>query len=436
MEWIIGSVITLIPLLGFGWYLLRTAHRESDKAIREELRLTRTEASQDAGRLRDEIGRRQEALEQKTGDSVRQLGTDQQKLLSEMLEAIRRMDQSQRDESLRNRSQLDDKFRQILESNEKKLDEMRRTVDEKLQSTLERRLSESFKLVSDRLEAVQRGLGEMRTLANGVGDLKRVLTNVKERGTWGEYQLAAILEQILTPEQFARNVRPSGSGEQVEFAVKLPGRSADLSDPVWLPIDSKFPKEDYERLLAASTEADAAGVASATEAIARALRKAAKDIRDKYLCPPKTTDFAILFLPTEGLYAEVLRQPGLHDELQQTYRVLVAGPTTLSAILNSLRIGFQTLAIEQRSHEVWAILGAVKTEFSKFGEVLGKLKKQLHTASETIGEGERRTRQMERKLKDVAVLPTQEARRMLDLPASASEPEAEEETPERFLGES
>jgi DNA recombination protein RmuC len=244
---------------------------------------------------------------------------------------------------------------------------------------------------------------------------------VKERGTWGEYQLVAILEQILTPAQFERNVRPTGSGEQVEFAVKLPGPGGDLSEPVWLPIDSKFPKEDYERLQSAFDRADAEGVTAAREALTRAIRKAAKDIRDKYLSPPKTTEFAILFLPTEGLYAEILRQPGLHDELQQKYRVVVAGPTTLSAILSSLRIGFQTLAIEQRSHEVWEVLRAVKTEFGKFGEMLARLKRQLEAASVTIGDGETRTRQMAKRLKDVEALPSPEARSLLGLPA-AGEP--------------
>jgi DNA recombination protein RmuC len=416
LQWGILWGITLLAAAGMALFW-RRSKRDAGSEVREELRLARAEDAEAAGRLREEIARRQDAQEKTTGEAVRQIGNDQRKLLTEMLGNLQRMEQSQREESIRNRSQLEEKFRGILESNEKKLDQMRQTVDEKLQSTLEKRLSESFKLVGERLEAVHRGLGEMQLLAHGVGDLKRILTNVKERGTWGEYQLAAILEQILTPDQFGRNVRPTGGGEQVEFAVKLPGRGGDLSEPVWLPIDSKFPKEDYERLQAASANADPDGVTAATDAIARAIRKAAKDIRDKYICPPQTTDFAILFLPTEGLYAEILRQPGLHDELQQVFRVMVAGPTTLSAILNSLRIGFQTLAIEQRSHEVWEVLRAVKTEFGKFGEVLSKLKRQLATASETIGEGETRTRQMARKLKDVEALPALESRRLLDLPA-------------------
>jgi DNA recombination protein RmuC len=402
-------------------FLLLSARRREAMTVREEFRASRAEASDAAARLRDEIARRQEEQESKIEASVRQIGTDQRGPLSEMQELLRRMEQTQREESDRNRAQLEEKFRVIQESNEKKLDQMRQTVDEKLQSTLERRLTESFKLVGERLEAVHRGLGEVQSLADGVGDLKRILTNVKERGTWGEYQLVAILEQILTPDQFERNVRPTGSGEQVEFAVKLPGPGGDLSEPVWLPIDSKFPKEDYERLQSAFDRADAEGVTAAREALTRAIRKAAKDIRDKYLSPPKTTEFAILFLPTEGLYAEILRQPGLHDELQQKYRVVVAGPTTLSAILSSLRIGFQTLAIEQRSHEVWEVLRAVKTEFGKFGEMLARLKRQLEAASVTIGDGETRTRQMAKRLKDVEALPSPEARSLLGLPA-AGEP--------------
>ena len=290
---------------------------------------------------------------------------------------------------------------------------MRKTVDEKLHATLEHRLGESFKLVSDRLEAVHKGLGEMQTLAMGVGDLKRVLTNVKTRGTWGEVQLGALLEQLLTPDQYATNIatRP-GSKEVVEFAIRLPGRQGD--EQVWLPIDSKFPIEDYERIVAAQDLADAAGMEEASKALEARIKLEAKSIRDKYIEPPHTTDFGILFLPTEGLYAEVLRRPGLSDWLQRECRVTIAGPTTLTALLNSLQMGFRTLAIEKRSSEVWLVLGAVKTEFGKFGEVLANAKKQLQTVANSIDSAETRSRQMERKLKEVEALPGPEAARLLE----------------------
>ncbi len=348
-------------------------------------------------------------------EKLRGMGDDQRKHLAEVVEALKKVESGQQQEQAKSRELLNQKFEQIQAGNEKKLEEMRQTVDEKLHSTLEKRLGESFKLVSERLEAVQRGLGEMQTLATGVGDLKRVLGNVKERGTWGEYQLGAILAEILTPDQYAQNVRTKEGRESVEFAVKLPGRGANHDQPVWLPIDSKFPKEAYERLVEASRAADAEKVQSASDELRKAVAKMAKDINEKYINPPTSTDFAILFLPTEGLYAEVLRQPGLHDELQQKCRVLVAGPTTLSAILNSLRIGFQTLAIEQRASEVWNVLGAVKTEFGRFGDVLDRVKKQINTVSNTLDESSRRTRAMEKKLRSVEQLPAGEAAAVLAL---------------------
>jgi len=314
------------------------------------------------------------------------------------------------------RSSIDTQLKSLQESNEKKLDQMRQTVDEKLQTTLEKRLGESFKLVSDRLEAVQRGLGEMQNLATGVGDLKRVLTNVKARGTWAEVQLGALLEQMLTSEQFARNVQvKENSRETVEYAIRLPGTDDMPDSQVWLPIDSKFPQEDYLRLVDAADKADSENVQKATADLLRAVQVSAREISEKYLCPPSTTDFAIMFLPTEGLYAEVLRQPGQVEDIQQKYRIVIAGPTTLTAILSSLRMGFQTLALEKRSHEVWSILAAVKTEFGKFGDVLTKVKRQLNTASNTIDETERRTRAMTRKLRDVEQLPDNESTRLLGL---------------------
>ncbi|UVA78769.1 MULTISPECIES: DNA recombination protein RmuC [Pandoraea] len=312
------------------------------------------------------------------------------------------------------RATLEQKLKDIEVNNAAKLEEMRRTVDEKLHATLEQRLGESFKLVSDRLEQVHRGLGEMQTLAAGVGDLKRVLTNVKTRGIWGEVQLQALLEQLLTPEQYAKNVatRP-GSTERVEFAIALPGQSGDSNKPVWLPIDAKFPREDYERLLDAQERADPVAVEEASKALETRIRLEAKTIADKYLAPPHTTDFALLFLPTEGLYAEVLRRPGLSDLLQREYRVTVAGPTTLTALLNSLQMGFRTLAIERRSSEVWQVLGAVKTEFTKFGDVLARTKSQLETVTRSIDKAEVRTRAMARQLKAVEALPGEQAVELL-----------------------
>ena len=295
------------------------------------------------------------------------------------------------------------------------MEQIRTTVDEKLQSTLEKRLGESFKLVSERLEAVQKGLGEMQNLATGVGDLKRMLTNVKSRGTWGEFQVGDILEQILTPEQYTRNVKTKhDSNDIVEYAINLPGQDNEQKN-IWLPIDSKFPIEDYQRLIDASEKADVELVEKASSALRKAVEKSAKDVSSKYIDPPYTTDFAILFLPTEGLYSEILRQPGLVEHLQHTYRIVIAGPTTLAAILNSLRMGFRTLAIEKRSSEVWKILSAVKTEFGKFGNVLSSLQKQLKTASNTIEKTEVRTRAMERKLREVEALPDEESAKLLEL---------------------
>jgi DNA recombination protein RmuC len=353
-------------------------------------------------------------------EKLRQMMDEQKRQLAEVVAALKGLEQAHGEEQKKALAALDQKFQQLQQSNDKKLEEMRQTVDEKLHTTLEKRLGESFKLVSERLEAVQRGLGEMQHLATGVGDLKRVLTNVKERGTWGEYQLGAILEQILTPDQFARNVRVHEGRETVEFAVKLPGREEDPSRPVWLPIDAKFPKEDYERLVAASAAADAEGVRQAAEDLLKQVQVMARDIHDKYIAPPDTTDFGILFLPTEGLYAEVLRQPGYHDELQRKYRVMVAGPATLAAMLNSLRVGFQTLAIEKRAHEVWRVLSAVKTEFGKFGEMLDRVKRQLQTATRTLDETGVRTRAVERKLRGVERLPAGQAASVLELPEAVS----------------
>ncbi|TFW14976.1 DNA recombination protein RmuC [Duganella callida] len=311
------------------------------------------------------------------------------------------------------RGTLEIKIRDLQADNGARLEEMRKTVDEKLHATLESRLSASFQQVSERLERVHQGLGEMQQLALGVGDLKRVLTNVKTRGTWGEVQLEMLLEQVLTPDQYAKNVETiAGSGARVEFALKLPGQT-EGGAPVWMPIDAKFPKEQYERLLEAADSADADGVAQAGRELERAVRTEARTISEKYVGPPHTTDFAILFLPTEGLYAEVMRRPGLADELQRVNRISIAGPSTLTALLNSLQMGFRTLALEKRSSEVWQVLGAVKTEFGKFGDVLSATKLTLERAAKNIESAETRSRQMARKLKTVEALPAEAAQLLL-----------------------
>ncbi len=311
------------------------------------------------------------------------------------------------------RNTVDTRFKSLLEGNESKLDQIRQTVDEKLQSTLEKRLGESFKIVSERLEAVQRRFGEMRNLAKGVDDLQRVLTNVRTRGIWGEYQLGTLLEEILTPDQYGTNVKlREDAPEMVEYAVRLPGNDYDKDSCIWLPIDSKFPLGDYEKLVEAS---DADTEQEATQALIRTVRTEAKKIQEKYIYPPNTTEFAVMFLPTEGLYAEVLRIPALVTELMQLHRIVVTGPTTLAAFLNSLRVGFKTLAIEKHTSEVWDILAAVKTEFGKFGNVLATLKRQVNTVSRTIDEVGVRRRAMDRKLRDVDELSQEEASERLGL---------------------
>lgn len=388
---IVGALLLIVIVVLQLVLLLRNPESRQEtleRAIRDELRSAREESVQSSRQLREDIAGR-----------VGQLTESNESRLERL------------------RTTLAEQLRLLQEGNEKKLEQMRQTVDEKLQGTLEKRLGESFKLVSDRLEAVQRGLGEMQTLASDVGGLKRVLTNVKVRGTFGEVQLGALLEQMLTPDQYARNVviQP-GSREQVEYAIRLPGGD----QPVWLPVDSKFPQEDYLRLQAAAQSGEKEAEAAALEALARAVLKAAKDIQGKYIHPPHSTDFAILFVPTESLYAEVLRNEGLVQKLQQDCRVVISGPSTLAAMLSSLRMGFRTLAIEQRSSEVWRLLAAVKTEFSNFAGVLDTVKKQLDTARRTIDQTDVRTRQMQRKLKDVESLPEDQARNALGLKEMSS----------------
>ena len=313
------------------------------------------------------------------------------------------------------RQTLEAQLAQLQTTNAAKLDEMRATVDEKLQTTLQARLGESFKQVAERLEQVHKGLGEMQALAQGVGDLKHLLTNVKTRGMFGEAQLASLLEQVFVPDQYAVQVatRP-GSKNVVDFAIKLPGRS-DSGEPLWLPIDAKFPNDDYERLLDAQGRADVLGAEVAAKALEMRIRLEAKSIAEKYIEPPHTTDFAILFLPTEGLYAEVLRRPGLMESLQRDHRITLAGPTTLLAMLSSLQMGFRTLALEKRSSEVWQVLGAVKTEFGKFGDVLAKVKSQTEAVLKTLDNAEVRSRAMGRALKNVEALPETQAQVMLPI---------------------
>ncbi len=423
-------IILVLSLLNAGAILLilfRPPASLSDgirKAVEEDLRKGREESAGAARNLREEVSTGLAAL----GESLSNTSANAAKLQQEQLTAfstqLKELSEANTRALDQIRTTLDTRVKELQGENEKKLEEMRKTVDEKLQGTLERRLGESFKLVSDRLEAVQRGLGEMQNLATGVGDLKRVLMNVKSRGTWAEVQLGAILDQFLAPGQYQKNVQTKkGSPETVEFAIRLPGRPEDPDSSVWLPIDSKFPQEDWLRLQEASEEGDAEGVQKAADALARTLKLEAQKINEKYLDPPGTTDFGIMFLATEGLYAEALRQPELVPHLQERFRIVVAGPTTLAAILSSLRMGFQTLAIEKRASEVWEVLGAVKTEFGKFGEVLGKVKKQLGTASRTIDAAATRTRAMERRLRSVEELPDQEADSVLRLPGMPPEDE-------------
>ena len=389
--------------------------------------------SKSLGQLTERTDTRLESLRAVLTDDARKAREDARgtlhqfgELLNKSLETLGQKNETRIAEM---RGTLESQLKALQSDNAQQLEKMRATVDEKLQKTLEDRLGHSFKLVSERLEAVQRGLGEMQELASGVGDLKRVLGNVKTRGTFGEAQLGALLEQILVTEQYQANVATvPGSNERVEYAIRMPG--PDREGQVWLPIDAKFPREDYERLLDAQDKADAAAAEVAGEALGRRIRDEAKKIRDKYVAPPHTTDFAIMFLPTEGLYAEVIRRPGLFEDLQRNHHITVAGPTTLTAILNALQMGFRTLAIEKRSSEVWQLLGAVKNEFGKFGTVLDRTRKQLDTVRNSIQSASVRTRAIERKLRGVESLPGETAQELLDdLPEMEESEESGEDTP-------
>jgi DNA recombination protein RmuC len=388
--------------------VVRTELQQLSGQIRQEQQEQRAELSQMLRVTSDaqsaELAREREARAMANKDLHEVLGTsigDLRESVQKRLEIVRESNEVKLEKM---RETIGLELTKLRDGNEAKLEKMRETVDEKLQGTLEKRLGESFSLVSERLEQVQKGLGEMQTLASDVGGLKRVLTNVKSRGGWGEVQLARQLEDVLTPDQYAENVATlPGSSERVEFAVKLPG-AGDTDTPVWLPIDSKFPQEDYERLLTAQEAGDVAAVDSAGREIERALLVQAKTIASKYVDPPHTTDFGIMYLPTEGLFAEVMRRPGFVSKLHNEHRIAVAGPTTLMSLLNSLQMGFRTLAIEKRSSEVWKVLSAAKTEFQKYGDVWDRVGKQLKTVQNTVEDAGRRTRAVERRLRDVETL--------------------------------
>jgi DNA recombination protein RmuC len=378
---------------------------------------TRIESAAAAQKAREEVTLALKNFSEATVNALKDMGTAQQTQLGNVVQQLTKLTEAMEKKLDGLKTAVEERLKAIQQDNTKQLDQMRATVDEKLQGTLEKRLGESFKQVSDRLEQVHKGLGEMQTLASGVGDLKRVLTNVKTRGTWGEVQLGAMLEQVLSPEQYATNVPTKAGGERVEFAIKLPGRGEDTADVIWLPIDAKFPLEDYQRLVEAQERIDPAAAEAASKQLETRIKQCAKVICDKYIGPPKTTDFGILFLPNEGLFAEAVRRVGLADYVQRECRVVLAGPTTLWSILNSLQMGFRTLAIEKRSSEVWKVLGAVKTEFGKFGELLDGVKRKLDQASDNIEDAARKSRTIERKLRGVQELPAAEAAAMLPVEA-------------------
>lgn len=388
---------------------LGNIHNNTERMVKDEIARNREESSANAKQAREELSG---ALKD-SSDSLLKRMTENAGMQKDQLDSFSRLlgDMTKINEEKLDvmRATIDSRLRELQEDNSKKLEQMRAVVDEKLQLTLETRIGESFKQVSERLEQVYKGLGEMRNLAAGVGDLKKVLTNVKTRGTWGEIQLGNILEQILTPDQYEVNVATKkNSDDRVEFAIKLPGRGVDKEQIVWMPIDSKFPQEDYQRLLDAQEAADKELAERASKNLEMRIKAEAKKIKEKYLDPPNTTDFGIMFLPAEGLYAEVLRRPGLFDFLQREYRINITGPTTLAALLNSLQMGFRALVVEKRSSEVWELLGRVNTEFGKFGDMLAKTKKKLQEAANTIDQAEVRTRVIEGKLKKVQEIPVRE----------------------------
>jgi DNA recombination protein RmuC len=386
--------------------------------IEQKLENNISQQADNAKILREELGGNFDRLGIRVSESLTETGRVQLERLDNVTAALATMTEKSEKTQEGLRLAVEGRLEAIRQDNAAKLDQMRETVDEKLQGTLEQRLGASFKLVSDQLEQVFRGIGEMQTLATGVGDLKKVLSNVKMRGTWGEVSLGNLLDEVLTQDQYERNVEVKpGSNQTVEYAIKLPGIE-NSGEPVWLPIDAKFPHEDYERLVDASERGDVEAAEAASKAVEMRIRASAKDICDKYVHPPHSTDFGVLFLPTEGLFSEIIRRPGLVDSLQRECRIVITGPTTLMALLNSLRMGFRTLAIQKRSSEVWQVLAAVKTEFGKYGEVLEKVQQKLHEASNTIEKVSVRKRAIDRKLRGVEILPEMAATEILSLPGS------------------
>ncbi|MBL8012757.1 MAG: DNA recombination protein RmuC [Candidatus Omnitrophica bacterium] len=374
------------------------------RSLQEEIARNRMELNSSIQQFREELQNTLGSFNKAVVAQMSEMGSMNKNQLDSFAKQLTAMTQLNEQKLESVRTVVENRLKTLQEDNSQKLEKMRETVDEKLHSTLEKRLGESFKQVSDRLEKVHQGLGEMQTLASGVGDLKKVLTNVKTRGTWGEFQLGNLLEQMLVPEQYDRNVvTKKGSRDPVEFAIKLPGREGAN---VYLPIDAKFPKEDYERLLHAQESVDLVVIEEAGKAIEARIKLEAKKIKEKYIYPPFTTDFAVMFLPIEGLYAEVLRRPGLCEFLQREYRVTIAGPTTFAALLNSLQMGFRTLAVEKRASEVWGMLGVVKTEFGKFGDILDKTKQKLEQATANIDDAVKKSRTIETKLRKVQEIPT------------------------------
>lgn len=399
------SSVNLTPL-GSKLDTLRDAQERTDRSLRDEIARSRAEGQLWAQQERTEMAGSMKSF----GDSVQARMADMARLQNDQLESFSRqmsLMTAGNDRKMEEiRQVIDEKLKQIQADNASQLERMRETVDEKLQTTLEKRLGDSFKQVSERLEQVHQGLGDMRALASGVGDLKKVLTNVKSRGTWGEVQLGSLLEEILSPEQYLANVRINEqSGDFVEFAIRLPGQGDSSSESVLIPVDAKFPVEDYSRLTEAQERSDASAAEDAVRQLEASIKKAAKDISQKYLAPPKTTDFGIMFLPSEGLYAEVIRRTQLVSLLQREYRIVVSGPSTFAAFLNSLQMGFRTLAIQKRSGEVWKVLGEVKAAFGRFGDSLDAVRKRLDQAASSVDDAQKKTRTLAGKLKAVEALP-------------------------------
>ncbi len=421
MPLVLGLVLLLA--LGLGlllWRFASEAARGRNNLLALEALAERMERL-----LRQEIAANREEMSQSQRCAREELAQALRGMHDSLLQRLEMQQGGQEGKIEALRSTLAEQLSALRQETGRQLERIRVTVDEQLQGTLERRLGESFHQVGERLEMVARGLGEMQGLAAGLGDLKKMLGNVKTRGTWGEVQLGGLLEQVLAADQYAANVSTRNRGERVEFAVKLPGRAAERDEVVWLPIDAKFPLEDYQRLLEAQEQGDAVAAESAGRQLEQRIKLCAREIRDKYLDPPATTDFGILFLPTEGLFAEVLRRPGLSDTVQRECKVVIAGPTTLWALLNSLQLGFRTLAIEQRSAEVWQLLAAVKTEWSRYGEILGRIQQKLHEASNSLDQAQTRSRAIGRRLGAVQQLPAGQSATLFELSSESERHQAE-----------